>query len=121
MLLTCSLGIACETSRSKHGRPIDLKTALRQSVGEIEKRPPAPRCTVVTLRGRLTRANEDRDGGRIRGLDIKAGAARNHRLPPARLLRFFEASSRPACRRTDRAIWGQAEPNSRWEKNSWGV
>jgi hypothetical protein len=26
----------------KHGRPVDLKTALRQSVGEIEKRPPAP-------------------------------------------------------------------------------
>ena len=25
----------------KHGWPIDLKTALRQSVGEIEKRPPA--------------------------------------------------------------------------------
>ena len=26
----------------KHGRPIDLQTALRQSVGEIEKRPAAP-------------------------------------------------------------------------------
>ena len=26
----------------KHGRPVDLTTALRQSVGEIEKRPPAP-------------------------------------------------------------------------------
>jgi hypothetical protein len=26
----------------KHGRPVDLKTALRQSVGEIEKRPVAP-------------------------------------------------------------------------------
>jgi len=26
----------------KHGRPVDLKTALRQSVGNIEKRPPAP-------------------------------------------------------------------------------
>ncbi len=26
----------------KHGRPVDLKTALRQSVGGIEKRPPAP-------------------------------------------------------------------------------
>jgi hypothetical protein len=26
----------------KHGRPVDLKTALRQSAGEIEKRPPAP-------------------------------------------------------------------------------
>jgi hypothetical protein len=26
----------------KHGRPVDLKTALRQSVGEIEKSPPAP-------------------------------------------------------------------------------
>src|SRR5204863_987856 len=26
----------------KHGRPTDLKTALRQSVGEMEKRPPAP-------------------------------------------------------------------------------
>jgi hypothetical protein len=26
----------------KHGRPVDLKTALRQSVGEIEKGPPAP-------------------------------------------------------------------------------
>jgi hypothetical protein len=25
----------------KHGRPVDLKTALRQSVGEIGKRPPA--------------------------------------------------------------------------------
>jgi hypothetical protein len=25
----------------KHGRPVDLKTALRQSVGEMEKRPPA--------------------------------------------------------------------------------
>ena len=25
----------------KHGRPVDLKTALRQSVGIIEKRPPA--------------------------------------------------------------------------------
>jgi hypothetical protein len=25
----------------KHGRPIGLKTALRQSVGQIEKRPPA--------------------------------------------------------------------------------
>jgi hypothetical protein len=25
----------------KHGRPVDLKTALRQSVGEIEKRPAA--------------------------------------------------------------------------------
>jgi hypothetical protein len=27
---------------SKHGRPVDLKTALRQSVEKIEKRPPAP-------------------------------------------------------------------------------
>jgi hypothetical protein len=26
----------------KHGRPVDLKTALRQSVGVIEKRPAAP-------------------------------------------------------------------------------
>jgi hypothetical protein len=26
----------------KHGRPVDLKTALRQSVNEIEKRPPTP-------------------------------------------------------------------------------
>jgi hypothetical protein len=26
----------------KHGRPVDLKTALRQSVGDIEKRPAAP-------------------------------------------------------------------------------
>ena len=26
----------------KHRRPFDLKTALRQSVDEIEKRPPAP-------------------------------------------------------------------------------
>jgi hypothetical protein len=26
----------------KHGRPVDLRTALRQSVGEIEKRPSAP-------------------------------------------------------------------------------
>jgi hypothetical protein len=26
----------------KHGRPVDLKTALRESVGEIGKRPPAP-------------------------------------------------------------------------------
>jgi hypothetical protein len=26
----------------KHGRPVDLKTALRQSVGETEKGPPAP-------------------------------------------------------------------------------
>jgi hypothetical protein len=26
----------------KHGRPVDLQTALRQSVGGIEKRPPAP-------------------------------------------------------------------------------
>ena len=26
----------------KHGRPVDLKTALRQSVGEIEKQPAAP-------------------------------------------------------------------------------
>jgi hypothetical protein len=26
----------------KHGRPIDLKPALRQSVGEIGKRPPSP-------------------------------------------------------------------------------
>jgi hypothetical protein len=26
----------------KHGWPVDLKTALRQSVGEIEKRPAAP-------------------------------------------------------------------------------
>jgi hypothetical protein len=26
----------------KHGRPVDLKTALRQSAGEIEKRPAAP-------------------------------------------------------------------------------
>jgi hypothetical protein len=26
----------------KHGRPVDLKTALRQSVGEIEKRLAAP-------------------------------------------------------------------------------
>ena len=26
----------------KHGRPVDLKTALRQSVDEIGKRPPAP-------------------------------------------------------------------------------
>jgi hypothetical protein len=25
----------------KHGRPVDLKAALRQSVGETEKRPPA--------------------------------------------------------------------------------
>jgi hypothetical protein len=27
---------------NKHGRPVDLKTALRKSVGEIGKRPPAP-------------------------------------------------------------------------------
>jgi hypothetical protein len=26
----------------KHGRPTDLKTALRQSVGDPEKRPPGP-------------------------------------------------------------------------------
>ena len=26
----------------KHGRPVDLKTALRQSVGKIEERAPAP-------------------------------------------------------------------------------
>jgi hypothetical protein len=26
----------------KHGRPVDLQTALRQSVGDIEKRPAAP-------------------------------------------------------------------------------
>jgi hypothetical protein len=26
----------------KHGCPTDLKTALRQSVGDFEKRPPAP-------------------------------------------------------------------------------
>ena len=26
----------------KHGRPIDLKTALRQSIGEMENRPAAP-------------------------------------------------------------------------------
>jgi hypothetical protein len=26
----------------KRGRPVDLKTALRQSVGDIEKRPLAP-------------------------------------------------------------------------------
>jgi hypothetical protein len=26
----------------KHGRPVALKTALRQSVGDIDKRPPAP-------------------------------------------------------------------------------
>ena len=26
----------------KHGRPIDLKTALRQSIGEMEIRPAAP-------------------------------------------------------------------------------
>jgi hypothetical protein len=26
----------------KHGRPVDLKMALRQSVGELRKRPPAP-------------------------------------------------------------------------------
>jgi hypothetical protein len=26
----------------KHGRPVDLKLVLRQSVGEIEKRPAAP-------------------------------------------------------------------------------
>jgi hypothetical protein len=26
----------------KHGRPVDLKTALRQSVGQIEERPAAP-------------------------------------------------------------------------------
>jgi hypothetical protein len=26
----------------KHGRPVDLKTALRQGVGDIDKRPPAP-------------------------------------------------------------------------------
>jgi hypothetical protein len=26
----------------KHGRPVDLRTALRESAGKIEKRPPAP-------------------------------------------------------------------------------
>jgi len=26
----------------KHGRPVDLKTALRQSVGDIDNRPAAP-------------------------------------------------------------------------------
>jgi hypothetical protein len=26
----------------KHGRPVDLKTTLRQRVGEIEKRPATP-------------------------------------------------------------------------------
>jgi hypothetical protein len=26
----------------KHGRPVDLKSALRQSIDNIEKRPPPP-------------------------------------------------------------------------------
>jgi hypothetical protein len=32
----------------KHGRPTDLKAALRQSVGDLEKRPPGRRFGVVT-------------------------------------------------------------------------
>jgi len=36
----------------KHGRPVDLKTALRKSVEAIEKRPPAPS---VRHRGASTR------------------------------------------------------------------
>jgi hypothetical protein len=49
---TCSPRIACRTSREladeafadlfrKHRRPTDLKTALRESVACMEKRPPA--------------------------------------------------------------------------------
>jgi hypothetical protein len=34
----------------KHGRPVDLKTALRQSAGEIEKRPPAPSVRLRDVR-----------------------------------------------------------------------
>jgi hypothetical protein len=49
MLSTCSPETACGILADeafadllqKHGRPVDLKT-LRQSVDEIEKRPPAP-------------------------------------------------------------------------------
>jgi hypothetical protein len=33
---------ALRRSLQKHGRPVDLKTTLRQSVGEIEKQPPTP-------------------------------------------------------------------------------
>ena len=33
---------ACADLLHKHGRPIDLKTALRQSIGEMENRPAAP-------------------------------------------------------------------------------
>jgi hypothetical protein len=32
----------------KHGRPVDLKTALRHSVGEIEKRPAAQRLEKIS-------------------------------------------------------------------------
>jgi hypothetical protein len=51
----------------KHGRPVDLKTALRQSVGDIEKRPAA--SGAATLRRTRTGASEGIMGVRTRGLD----------------------------------------------------
>ena len=62
----------------KHGRPVDLKTALRQSVGEIEKRPATPlRSGAATLRGRPVGASEAIMGVRTRGLDMQAGFKRD--------------------------------------------
>src|SRR6516164_8637972 len=53
-----------------------------------------------------------------------AGLRRDHRpsgrLPPARLLRFFEGSSHPARRRTDRAIWRASRTELPMGKNCLG-
>jgi hypothetical protein len=61
---------------TKHGRPTDLKTALRQSVANTDKR---PATSVKRDGGGKTAGNDNggpRMGVRTRGLDIKAGAAK---------------------------------------------
>jgi hypothetical protein len=59
----------------KHGRPTDLKTALRQSVMGMDKRPPAR--SVTRGDGRQQRQRSViRMGVRTRGPDIKAAVAK---------------------------------------------
>jgi hypothetical protein len=62
---------------AKHGRPTDLKTALRESVAGMDKRP--PEASVKRGAGRKTAGNDNgcsRMGVRTRRLDIKAAAAK---------------------------------------------
>jgi hypothetical protein len=57
----------------KHSRPIDLKTALRQSVGDIEKRPAAPSVRRQNASRKAHKSEWGPSWGvQTRGLDMRA-------------------------------------------------